>query len=221
MTFFDRLEAETLSARARFAQTPQLQAGLAGNISRSTYIAYLTQAYHHVRHTVPLLQETLARVLDRPDITAALQDYIEEESGHEHWILEDISEAGGDAAAAASCLPNPATQAMVDHAYKVVRDGNPIGFFGMVYVLEGTSVALATQGAPNVAQKLGLPPHAFTYLTSHGALDQEHMKGLAALLNDLDDPADQKAVIDMANAMFDLFGGVFASIPLETDRAAA
>jgi acyl-CoA synthetase (AMP-forming)/AMP-acid ligase II/pyrroloquinoline quinone (PQQ) biosynthesis protein C len=221
MTFFDRLEAETLSARARFAQTPQLQAGLAGNISRSTYIAYLTQAYHHVRHTVPLLQETLARVLDRPDITAALQDYIEEESGHEHWILEDISEAGGDAAAAASCLPNPATQAMVDHAYKVVRDGNPIGFFGMVYVLEGTSVALATQGAANVAQKLGLPPQAFTYLTSHGALDQEHMKGLAALLNDLDDPADQKAVIDMANAMFDLFGGVFASIPLETDRAAA
>lgn len=221
MSFFERLEAETIAARTRFAMIPQLQAGLAGNIGRKTYIAYLTQAYHHVRHTVPLLRETLARVTDRPELVAALEDYIEEESGHELWILEDISEAGGNAAEAASCAPNPATQAMVDHAYKVVREGNPVGFFGMVYVLEGTSVALATQGAANVAQKLGLPPQAFTYLTSHGALDQEHMKGLAALLNNLDDPADQRAVIDMANAMFDLFGGVFASIPLEADRAAA
>jgi len=221
MPFFDRLEAETLPARMRFATTPQLQAGLAGNISRTTYIAYLTQAYHHVRHTVPLLKETLARVTDRPDIAAALRDYIEEETGHEQWILEDISEAGGNAAEAAASPPNPATQAMVDHAYKVVREGNPVGFFGMVYALEGTSVALATQGAGAVAQKLSLPPQAFTYLTSHGALDQEHMKGLAALLNSLDDPADQKAVIDMANAMFDLFGAMFASIPLETLDAAA
>lgn len=221
MPFFERLEAETLAARARFATIPQLQAGLAGAISRETYIAYLTQAYHHVRHTVPLLNETLARMTDRPEIAAALKEYIEEETGHEQWILEDISESGGNAAEAASSSPNAATQAMVDHAYKVVREGNPIGFFGMVYVLEGTSVALATQGAQNVAQKLGLPPQAFTYLTSHGALDQEHMKGLAALLNGLDDPADRQAVADMANAMFDLFGAVFASIPLEVDRAAA
>ena len=221
LPFFERLQAETAQAQMRFAATPQLRAGLAGDISRETYIAYLNQAYHHVRHTVPLLQETRARVADRPELEEALADYIAEETGHEQWILNDIEFAGGDARAAAASQPNPATQAMVDHAYDVVRNGNPVGFFGMVYVLEGTSVALATQGANAVAERLGLPPQAFTYLTSHGSLDQEHMKGLAALLNDLDDPEDQQAVIDMANAMFGLFGAVFASIPLEQADAVA
>lgn len=221
MPFFERLEAETMPARMRFAMTPQLRAGLTGDISRRTYIAYLTQAYHHVRHTVPLLKETLERVGDRRDIRAALNDYIDDETGHELWILDDIAEAGGDARLAASSAPHAATQAMVDHAYDVIRNGNPISFFGMVYVLESVSVALATQGAEAVARKLDLPPRAFTYLTSHGALDQDHVRGLADILNGLDDPADQQAVIDMARAMFDLFGGVFASIPMEPDHAFA
>lgn len=221
MPFFERLEKETLTARNRFAATPQLMAGLTGDISRETYIAYLTQAYHHVRHTVPLLKEALARVGDRPELVRALEEYIAEEAGHEAWILGDISEAGGDARLAVASAPNAATQAMIDHAYDVVRNGNPVGFFGMVYVLEGTSVALATQGASAVARKLDLPPQAFTYLTSHGSLDQEHLKGLATLLNGFDDPADQQAVIDMANRMFDLFGGLFASIPMGTLDAAA
>ncbi|MGD9812158.1 MAG: AMP-binding protein [Sphingobium sp.] len=219
--FFERLHAATLPARARFGMTPQLRAGLSGDISRETYIAYLTQAYHHVRHTVPLLEEALARLGHRLELADALRDYIGEETGHEQWILEDISEAGGDAGQAASSGPSAATQAMVDHAYKVIREGNPVGFFGMVYVLEGTSVALATQGADAVARRLELPPQAFTYLTSHGALDQDHLKGLADLLNGLDNPADQQAVIDMANAVYDLFGAVFASIPMESFHAAA
>lgn len=221
LSFFERLQAETAEAQMRFAMTPQLRAGLAGNISRDTYVAYLEQAYHHVRHTVPLLRETLARVRNRPELIAALEEYIEEETGHERWILSDIGFAGGDPEAAEASTPNAATQAMVDHAYDVVRNGNPVGFFGMVYVLEGTSVALASRGAAAVAQRLGLPPQAFTYLTSHGALDREHMKGLARLLNGLRDSSDQQAVIDMANAMFDLFGGVLASIPMEALDAAA
>lgn len=221
LPFFQRLQEATAEAQRRFAQTPQLQAGLAGNISRETYIAYLTQAYHHVRHTVPLLQEALMRLKQRPALAAALTDYIDEETGHDQWILDDIAEAGGDAAgAAAESAASTATKAMIDHAYDVIRTGNPVGFFGMVYVLEGTSVAMATQGAGAVATRLGLPPQAFTYLTSHGALDQSHMRGLEAVLNGLDEPADQQAIIDMANAMFDLFGGVFASIPMEQADAA-
>ena len=56
---------------------------------------------------------------------------------------------------------------------------NPVGFFGMVHVLEGTSVALALHAADRIQQALGLPTRAFTYLRSHGELDQEHIKDLA------------------------------------------
>ena len=221
MKFLERLQAETLDAQIAFSAVPQLQAGLAGSIDRATYIAYLTQAYHHVRHTVPVLTEARARLAHRPEMAAALDSYIVEESGHEDWILDDIAAAGGDRAAAAASAPLAATKAMVDHAYRVVRSGNPVALFGMVYVLEGTSVAIAESGAAAVKAALGLPDAAFSYLTSHGALDQEHMRYFADLMARIHDPDDQQAIIAMARDIFRLFGAMFAAIPMETIDAAA
>lgn len=219
--FFDRLCAETAPARARLLSVPQLQAGLAGRISRTTYLAYLAQAYHHVSHTVPLMRLARSGLAAKPMLVEALDDYIAEEEGHEQWILNDIRAAGGDTDAVVRDGPSSATARMVDHAYATLRDGNPAAFFGMVFVLEGTSIALASNGAEAVRASLGLPETAFTYLTSHGALDQEHMRFFEKLVNGLDDVADEDAIIAMANDMFDLFGGLFAAIPMEDDRAAA
>lgn len=219
--FFDELEAQTWRDRLRFLAIAQVRAGLAGTISRRAYLDYLEQAYHHVRHTVPLMRAARARLLDRPALVAALDEYIEEEIGHEEWILADIAAAGGDADAARAGEPHPATAAMVDHAYRRIGQGNPACFFGMVYVLESVSVALAQRGAGAVAANLGLPPEAFTYLTSHGALDQDHMAFFAALVNGLDDAADREAITAMAREMFVLFGGVFAAIELEDRHVAA
>jgi len=158
---------------------------------------------------------------DRPDLLAALDEYIAEETGHEEWILNDIAAAGGDADQARASQPHPATRAMVDHAYARIRGGDPVAFFGMVYVLESVSVALASQGASAVAERLGLPPEAFTYLTSHGALDQSHMRFFANLVNGLNSDADRQSIIGMARAMFGLFGAMFAAIPLEDAHAPA
>lgn len=221
MSFFARLVSETANDQAALATVPQLQAGLAGRIDLKTYLAYLTQAYHHVRHTVPLMTDAQLRLAHRPAFVAALDEYIAEETGHEAWILADIDAAGGNSAEAAASTPAPATAAMVEHAYETIRNGNAAAFFGMVYVLEGTSVAMATSGAAAVRETLGLPDAAFTYLTSHGALDVEHMRFFADLMNRIDDPADQQAIITMARDMFRLFADMFAAIPLETlDEAA-
>lgn len=221
MPFFDRLGLATMAGRAKLLNIAQIQAGLAGTISRRTYLTYLSQAYHHVSHTVPLMRLARSRLAAKPRLVAALDEYIAEEEGHEHWILADIEAAGGDPDGLVSGGPSPATRAMVDHAYDVVGKDNPAAFFGMVYVLEGTSTLLATRGAEAVQRSLGLPPEAFTYLNSHGALDQDHMRFFETLVNGLDDPADEAAIVAMANAMFDLFGGMFAAIPMEDDRAAA
>ena len=219
--FFDRLVHQTREAQARFAVTPQLVAGLTGRISVADYVAYLTQAYHHVRHTVPLMQEARARLGHRPALVRALDEYIEEETGHEQWILEDIDAAGGSGKTVAASDPAPATAAMVEHAYRTIRGGNPAAFFGMVYVLEGTSIAMASHGAGAVQAALALPDSAFHYLTSHGALDQEHMVFFERLMNRIDDPDDQQAIVTMAREMFALFGGLFESIELESQRVAA
>jgi len=219
--FFTRLEDATVRQRLAFLSVPQVRAGLAGTIGLATYLGYLGQAYHHVRHTVPLMQEARARLAGRPDLIAALDDYIAEETGHEAWILSDIAAAGGDAELARRRSPHPATQAMVDHAYARIRSGDPVAFFGMVYVLESVSVALASRGAAAVAERLGLPPEAFSYLTSHGALDQSHLRFFADLVNGLEDEADRQSIVAMAQEIFALFAAMFAAIEMEPAVALA
>jgi pyrroloquinoline quinone (PQQ) biosynthesis protein C len=97
--------------------------------------------------------------------------------------------------------------------------GNPVGFFGMVHVLEGTSVSLALQAADRIQSALGLPARAFTYLRSHGELDKEHVNDLAAILERLTDREDGEAVVRCAKGTYWLYGHVFRS--LEAQAAVA
>jgi len=215
MTFFEELRRGSMAEAASLLNVPQILRALDGEITREVYIDYLTQAFHHVRHTVPLMQATRARLdSDHALFRHALDEYIEEETGHELWILDDIEAAGGNAEVARTSEPRPATEFMVSYAYDQVQRVNPMSFFGMVYVLEGTSVSLADKGAKAVQASLGLPPAAFRYLTSHGALDVDHMKFFENLMNQVDKPGDRAAIIHMARRMFILFGNMFAGIPL-------
>lgn len=214
MSFFEDLIADTARERADFAAIPQIHDGLHGRISRETYVAYLAQAYHHVRHTVPLMQATQGHLSDAHGrYRTALDDYIAEETGHEQWILNDIRAAGGDPDETVRAGPNAATEIMVAYAYDYVSRVAPIGFFGMVFVLESVSIQLASLGADAVRGSLGLPQSAFTYLVSHGALDQDHIAFLKALLDGVEDTGDRAAITHMARRMFGLFGDVFRSIP--------
>jgi long-chain acyl-CoA synthetase len=222
MNFHEQLARETSADRTFLLTAPVIQRCLSGDVTREQYVAFLTQAYHHVRHTVPLLMAVGSRL---PDHHAWLRDsvlhYLEEETGHEQWILNDIAAAGGDRAAAAASTPNIATEAMVAYAYDTVMRRNPIGFFGMVHVLEGTSVSLALQAADRIKSTLALPTSAFTYLRSHGELDKEHINDLAAILERLTDPADRAAVVRCAKGIYWLYGEVFRSLDAPPDLASA
>jgi thiaminase len=213
MTFHEQLARATAPDREFLLSAPVIQRALAGDVTRELYVDFLTQAYHHVRHTVPLLMATGARVPDRQAwLRDAILHYLEEETGHDEWILNDIARAGGDRAAAAASEPGMATEAMVAYAYDTVMRGNPLGFFGMVHVLEGTSVALALHAADRIQQALGLPVTAFTYLRSHGELDQEHINDLGAILERFTDEEDRQAVIRCARGIYWLYGCMFRSL---------
>ena len=213
MTFHEQLARATAPDREFLLSAPVIQRALAGDVTRDVYVAFLTQAYHHVRHTVPLLMAVGARV---PDRHAWLRDsilhYLEEETGHDEWILNDIARAGGDRAAAAASEPAVATEAMIAYAYDTVLRRNPLGFFGMVHVLEGTSVKLALNAAGRIQQAVGLPTNAFTYLKSHGELDQEHINDLAGILERFTDHDDRQAVIGCARGIYWLYGQMFRGL---------
>lgn len=214
MPFYERLLKETESARRELYSVPQLVDGLSGNISRDTYIAYLTQAYHHVRHTVRFLMAMGARLPDEKKwLHDAISEYIEEEKGHEEWILNDIAAAGGDKEAARSATPHLSTQVLISYNYDYIARKNPVGFLGMVFMLESTSTQIANSGADAVMKNLALPKSAFTYLYSHGALDIEHLKFFEKLVNRVTDTEDQEAIIEVARNTFQLFANLMRAIP--------
>ena len=69
----------------------------AGELSLESYRAFLGQAYHHVKHTTPLLMACGSRVPpDKEWLRDAMAEYVEEEVGHQEWILNDIRACGGD-----------------------------------------------------------------------------------------------------------------------------
>jgi pyrroloquinoline quinone (PQQ) biosynthesis protein C len=163
---------------------------------------------------VPLLAACGARLSARhTTLRAAVERYIEEERGHEEWILDDLRACGEDADAVRRGRPGPATHRMVAFVYDYIARVNAVGFFGMVHVLEGTSSALATRAAQSIAAALALPPAAFTYLTSHGSLDQEHVRFFAGVLEALHDPEDRAAVVQVADEVYRLYGDIFRSLP--------
>lgn len=222
MEFYDQLVRETQAEREALYAVPLIRDAGAGKIKRDTYVAYLEQAYHHVRHTTPLLMATGARLgSDDEWLRDAIAEYIEEEVGHQEWILNDIAASGGDKEKARLSTPNAATEMMVAYAYDFVARKNPIGFFGMVFVLEGTSTTLATSIAETLMQSLGLKRNSFTYLLSHGTLDLSHMEFFKGLMNRITREEDQQAIIHMAKRMFVLFADMFRSIPHSSEVAHA
>ena len=219
--FFARLLAETEAERNELLSIPFIQHGSEGELSLDSYLAFLAQAYHHVRHTTPLLMACGSRVpADMEWLRDAMAEYVEEEVGHQEWILNDIKACGGDAEKVRHEMPGMAAEVMVAYAYHMVDRGNPVGFLGMVLVLEGTSVRVATQAAENLRRNLELPPTAFSYLTSHGSLDLSHMDFYRQLVNRLEDPVDQAQVIHCARRFYRLYGDVFRALPLSLNATA-
>ena len=219
MTFYENLAVASQEHRDSLLSAPVIRDCLQGRISHESYLAFLGQAYHHVRHTTPLLMLLGGRLPDRLAwLRAAVAEYIEEEIGHEEWILNDIAAAGGDAEAVRASRPQLPAEIMVSYAYDLVNRGNPVGFFGMVYVLEGTSVSLALLAADRIQEALRLPNAAFSYLRSHGTLDQEHTQHLARLLERMT-PEDQAEVARCANIFFRLYGDIFRSLPTWEDTS--
>src|ERR1700720_2706170 len=95
MSFYEQLVTETADSRDAFLSIPLVQSTIRNGASRNLYLDFLTEAYHHVKHTFPLLALAASRTPDER-YQDALVEYMQEERGHEKWILDDIRTIGGN-----------------------------------------------------------------------------------------------------------------------------
>ncbi|NBV00446.1 MAG: hypothetical protein EBS31_03145, partial [Burkholderiaceae bacterium] len=64
-----------------------------------------------------------------------------------------------------------------------------------------------------IQTSLNLPDTAFSYLTSHGSLDLDHVKFFESLMNQVTDSEDQAAIVHCARRFYHLYGDIFRHLP--------
>jgi long-chain acyl-CoA synthetase len=222
MSLYQRLLNETTTERDYLLSSPIIKRCFSGDIETADYVAFLSQAYHHVKHTVPLLMSVGGRLPESKEwLREAVAEYIEEELGHQEWVLNDIANCGYDKEKVRSSQPSMATELMVSYAYDMVNRVNPLGFFGMVQVLEGTSIAMADNAANNIKNASGLPQKAFSYLMSHGSLDIDHVKFFETLMDKINCPKEQDLIVQSAKRFYVLYGNIFRTLEVSASKMKA
>ena len=66
VTFYNRIQEETQSEREHLLNAPIISRCLTGDICLEDYISFLSQAYHHVKHTTPLLNSLTTSKTGKP-----------------------------------------------------------------------------------------------------------------------------------------------------------
>ncbi len=214
MSFYQELLDQTAQHRADFMAIRLIGHVVENGVSLGLYADFLDQAYHHVRHTCPLLLAAHERSGPQDAVyKAALLDYIKEEEGHDEWILDDIRALGFDDQAVRDGQARLPCRVMVSHGYFLIDKVSPYALLGMVHVLEGMSMLLADKAARAIAESFGdEPPEAFSYLTSHGALDIKHVAFFEGLVNSIEDQQTQRIIISSAKDFYILYGDIFRDI---------
>ncbi len=210
MNSFEKLKIATSEDQKALLEIDFVKRGIAGDWSREEYLHFLTQAYHHVKHTMPLLMYSGSKFsFENEWLRDVMVEYIEEEHGHQIWILNDIEAIGGDREAVFNSQPGMACDLLVSYAYDMITRKSPLGFLGMVHVLEGTSIRAATTAAENIQKKLNLPDKAFSYLNSHGSLDIKHVNFFEGIVNRVKCEKELNLIIHAAKTFFKLYGDIF------------
>ncbi len=213
MKFFEYLYEQTKEEQHYLLSAPIIERCFQGHISIGDYVAFLQQAYHHVKHTTPLLMNVGAKLPENKEwLREGVAEYIEEELGHQEWILNDIARCGYDKEQVRKGKPLFETELMVSYTYDAINRKSPLCFFGLVHVLEGTSVILADRAATIIGEKLQLPENAFSYLRSHGALDLSHVKFFESLMNNITDKNEQQLIVDATKIFYRLYGDMLRAL---------
>jgi pyrroloquinoline quinone (PQQ) biosynthesis protein C len=212
MSFFITLIESSDSHRRAIERMPKVNSMIHKGLSLPEYRAFLHDLYHIVWHFCPVMKVAVERCDDSLGLVRSdLLERIEEEAGHDQWVLEDIAAIGGDTARARNGAPSVPVQAMVGFNYYAAERVHPCSVLGMLYVLEVIASVYGGKVADSIARANGRETSAggFRFLSSHATMDADHMAKLNVLLKTIEDPAAQAAVINSTRVNFHQFGQLF------------
>jgi pyrroloquinoline quinone (PQQ) biosynthesis protein C len=220
MSFFITLVENSDASRRAIETAPRVHSMIHKGLTLAEYRAFLRDLYHIVWHFCPIMATAAARCGDNlRNIRYDLYERIDEEKGHEDWVLEDIAAMGGDVKADIAA-PSAPVQAMIGYNYYAAERVHPCSVLGMLYVLEVVASVYGGKAADSIARARAGREGGFRFLSSHATMDADHLAQLNVLLKTIDDPAAQAAVISSAQVNFHQFGQLFSDAGFVSHLAA-
>ena len=212
--FFIDLVTRTDEPRRAFETNPVVSAAVADGMSIERYRALLLELYHVVWHFNTVCAAAASRVSDtHRQIRYHLYDHMQEESGHEQWVVDDLQAVGLSAGDATGHQPSLATLALLGYNYWAADRRHPCSVLGMMYALE---VIASVYGGPfSSAMKESLlleGERGVSFISSHATMDTEHMAELRKVLNTLTDDDAREAVVESATVNFHHFTQMFETV---------
>lgn len=168
---------------------------------RDLYPEYLVATHGVIRASVPLMERALerAQALDGP-AAAGLAEYLEhhldEERGHDDWLLEDLEVLGRSREEVLARAPSASVAALVGAQYYWIEHYHPVALLGYIGLLEGYPPTIGDVDA--LMTRTGYERDAFRTLIRHAELDPLHRDDFDEMLDRLPLSPEQSAVIGLS-----------------------
>lgn len=167
---------------------------------RELYPEYLVTMHGVIRASVPLMERALDRSREAAGRDAAaaglaayLEHHVDEERGHDDWLLEDLTVLGRSREEVLAVPPSSAVAALVGAQYYWIEHYHPVALLGYIGLLEGYPPTIADVAA--LMERTGYPREAFRTVIRHAELDPLHRDDFDEALDRLPLPPEQSTLV--------------------------
>ncbi len=218
LPFFAELITATDEDRRGFETHPVLVDAVAHGMTVERYRALLLELYHVVWHFNPVCAAAASH-MGRPDDEALqplrlfLYEHMQEEAGHETWVLNDLEAIGVAPAAAREHAASVHTLALNGYNYWAADRRHAASVLGMLYALEVIASVYGGPFAAAIRESLLLDgDRGVSFIASHATLDTHHMAELRQVLNQIHDDKARAAVVESVKVNFHHFTRIIEAI---------
>lgn len=214
LPFFAQLVSATDEDRRAFEAHPVLVDAVAQGMSVERYRALLLELYHVVWHFNPVCAAAASRLGDDfAEVRYFLYEHMQEETGHEAWVRNDLDAVGVEPAATRAHGPGPHTLALNGYNYWAADRRHPCSALGMLYTLEVIASVYGGPFAAAMRERLLLDgDRGISFIDSHSSMDAQHMAELRKILNQVNDEAAQAGVVESVRVNFHHFTRIIENV---------
>ena len=214
LPFFADLVTRTDEARREFETNSKVLDIVANGLPLERYRKLLLELYHVVWHFNPVCAAAASRVGDaQKQVRYFLYDHMNEEKGHEQWVINDLEAMGVEVEQVLAYKPTEFMLALNGYNYWAADRRHPCSVLGMLYALEVVASVYGGQMTSAITESLLLQgDRGISFISSHATLDAEHMADLRVILNTLDDEPAKEAIVESTIFNFHQFGRVMEAV---------